>query len=188
MRCSSNSMRIFGMIEEMRAVDVAGVEPMAHAQNVVSRLRETPYRDRPARAVPVGRASRRERSVSRSQSHRMTQSERPTNGGVSHTDRLLAHVSSSVASPPLRYRHARRDAQNSFRRTRRAQAVQRGGNRAFLGRIKALNSRYNCFISVDEERSSHRRRKRMRLALPVAQSPLPVSRSRRRTFFARKGG
>jgi aspartyl-tRNA(Asn)/glutamyl-tRNA(Gln) amidotransferase subunit C len=33
-------VRIFGMIEEMRAVDVSGVEPMAHAQEVVQRLRE----------------------------------------------------------------------------------------------------------------------------------------------------
>lgn len=32
--------RIFGMIEEMSAVDVSGVEPMAHAQDVVLRLRE----------------------------------------------------------------------------------------------------------------------------------------------------
>ena len=32
--------RIFGMIEEMRAVDVTGVEPMAHAQDVTLRLRE----------------------------------------------------------------------------------------------------------------------------------------------------
>ena len=32
--------RIFGMIEEMRAVDVDAVEPMAHAQNVGLRLRE----------------------------------------------------------------------------------------------------------------------------------------------------
>ena len=31
--------RIFGMIEEMRAVDVSGVEPMAHAQDVTLRLR-----------------------------------------------------------------------------------------------------------------------------------------------------
>src|SRR5215218_5746184 len=31
---------IFGMIEEMRAVDVSGVEPMAHAQDVTLRLRE----------------------------------------------------------------------------------------------------------------------------------------------------
>ena len=32
--------RIFDMIEEMRAVDVTGVEPMAHAQDVTLRLRE----------------------------------------------------------------------------------------------------------------------------------------------------
>jgi len=32
--------RIFGMIEEMRAVDVSNVDPMAHAQDVRLRLRE----------------------------------------------------------------------------------------------------------------------------------------------------
>lgn len=32
--------RIFGMIEEMRAVDVDGVEPMSHAQDIMLRLRE----------------------------------------------------------------------------------------------------------------------------------------------------
>jgi aspartyl-tRNA(Asn)/glutamyl-tRNA(Gln) amidotransferase subunit C len=32
--------RIFLMIEEMRAVDVSTVEPMAHAQDVVLRMRE----------------------------------------------------------------------------------------------------------------------------------------------------
>jgi aspartyl-tRNA(Asn)/glutamyl-tRNA(Gln) amidotransferase subunit C len=32
--------RIFGLIEEMRAVDVSGVEPMAHAQDIVLRLRD----------------------------------------------------------------------------------------------------------------------------------------------------
>jgi aspartyl-tRNA(Asn)/glutamyl-tRNA(Gln) amidotransferase subunit C len=32
--------RIFGMIEEMRAVDVDGVEPMSHAQDITLRLRE----------------------------------------------------------------------------------------------------------------------------------------------------
>ena len=32
--------RIFGMIEEMQAVDVSGVTPMAHAQDVTLRLRE----------------------------------------------------------------------------------------------------------------------------------------------------
>ncbi len=30
---------IFGLIEQMQAVDTAGVEPMAHAQDVVLRLR-----------------------------------------------------------------------------------------------------------------------------------------------------
>jgi aspartyl-tRNA(Asn)/glutamyl-tRNA(Gln) amidotransferase subunit C len=30
---------IFGLIEEMQAVDTAGVEPMSHAQDVVQRLR-----------------------------------------------------------------------------------------------------------------------------------------------------
>ena len=33
-------VRIFGMLEEMQAVDVTGVEPMAHAQDVTLRLRE----------------------------------------------------------------------------------------------------------------------------------------------------
>jgi aspartyl-tRNA(Asn)/glutamyl-tRNA(Gln) amidotransferase subunit C len=33
-------VRIFGMIEEMRAVDISDVEPMSHAQNVALRLRE----------------------------------------------------------------------------------------------------------------------------------------------------
>jgi aspartyl-tRNA(Asn)/glutamyl-tRNA(Gln) amidotransferase subunit C len=32
--------RIFGMIGEMQAVDVSRIEPMAHAQDVVLRLRE----------------------------------------------------------------------------------------------------------------------------------------------------
>jgi aspartyl-tRNA(Asn)/glutamyl-tRNA(Gln) amidotransferase subunit C len=31
---------IFGLIEEMRAVDTAGIEPMAHAQDLTQRLRE----------------------------------------------------------------------------------------------------------------------------------------------------
>jgi len=31
---------IFGLIEEMQAVDTAGIEPMSHAQDVVQRLRE----------------------------------------------------------------------------------------------------------------------------------------------------
>jgi aspartyl-tRNA(Asn)/glutamyl-tRNA(Gln) amidotransferase subunit C len=32
--------RVLGLIEEMRRVDTAGVEPMAHAQDLVQRLRE----------------------------------------------------------------------------------------------------------------------------------------------------
>ncbi|WP_035060304.1 Asp-tRNA(Asn)/Glu-tRNA(Gln) amidotransferase subunit GatC [Andreprevotia chitinilytica] len=32
--------RIFGLIEEMRAVDTTGIEPMAHAQDVALRLRD----------------------------------------------------------------------------------------------------------------------------------------------------
>ena len=32
--------KIFGMIEEMQAVDVSDVEPMAHAQDVTLRLRD----------------------------------------------------------------------------------------------------------------------------------------------------
>lgn len=32
--------RIFGLIEEMRAVDTTGIAPMAHAQDVMLRLRE----------------------------------------------------------------------------------------------------------------------------------------------------
>ncbi|MDH4149189.1 MAG: Asp-tRNA(Asn)/Glu-tRNA(Gln) amidotransferase subunit GatC [Betaproteobacteria bacterium] len=31
--------RVFGLIEQMQAVDVAGIEPMAHAQDMVLRLR-----------------------------------------------------------------------------------------------------------------------------------------------------
>ncbi len=31
---------IFGLIEQMQAVDTAGVEPMAHARDVAQRLRE----------------------------------------------------------------------------------------------------------------------------------------------------
>ena len=31
---------IFGLIEEMQAVDTAGIAPMSHAQDVVQRLRE----------------------------------------------------------------------------------------------------------------------------------------------------
>jgi aspartyl-tRNA(Asn)/glutamyl-tRNA(Gln) amidotransferase subunit C len=32
--------RVFAMIEEMKAVDIAGVEPMSHGQDITLRLRE----------------------------------------------------------------------------------------------------------------------------------------------------
>jgi len=32
--------RVFGLIEDMQAVDVSGIEPMAHAQDLMLRLRE----------------------------------------------------------------------------------------------------------------------------------------------------
>ena len=37
--------RVLGLIEEMRRVDTSGVEPMAHAQDVVQRLREDKVTD-----------------------------------------------------------------------------------------------------------------------------------------------
>ncbi len=33
-------VNIFGLIEQMQAVDVSGIEPMAHGQDIVLRLRE----------------------------------------------------------------------------------------------------------------------------------------------------
>ena len=33
-------VRIFGLIEQMQALDVSGIEPMAHGQDIVLRLRE----------------------------------------------------------------------------------------------------------------------------------------------------
>jgi aspartyl-tRNA(Asn)/glutamyl-tRNA(Gln) amidotransferase subunit C len=33
-------VRIFGLIEQMQAVDVSGIEPMSHGQDIVLRLRE----------------------------------------------------------------------------------------------------------------------------------------------------
>ena len=32
--------RVFGLIEDMKAVDVSGIEPMAHAQDLMLRLRD----------------------------------------------------------------------------------------------------------------------------------------------------
>ncbi|MBX3652150.1 MAG: Asp-tRNA(Asn)/Glu-tRNA(Gln) amidotransferase subunit GatC [Burkholderiales bacterium] len=43
--------RVFGLIEQMQAVDVSGIEPMAHAQDLMLRLR----------ADEVTEANRRER-------------------------------------------------------------------------------------------------------------------------------
>ena len=42
---------IFGMIEEMRAVDTEGVEPMSHAEGMVLRLREDEVSDSDQRAL-----------------------------------------------------------------------------------------------------------------------------------------
>ena len=38
--------RVLGLIEEMRRVDTTGVEPMAHAQDVVQRLRDDKVTER----------------------------------------------------------------------------------------------------------------------------------------------
>ena len=32
--------RVLGLVEEMRGIDTAGVEPMAHAQDLIQRLRD----------------------------------------------------------------------------------------------------------------------------------------------------
>jgi aspartyl-tRNA(Asn)/glutamyl-tRNA(Gln) amidotransferase subunit C len=32
--------RVFGLIEDMQAVDISGIEPMAHAQDLMLRLRD----------------------------------------------------------------------------------------------------------------------------------------------------
>jgi aspartyl-tRNA(Asn)/glutamyl-tRNA(Gln) amidotransferase subunit C len=37
---------IFGLIEELQSVDTRGIEPMSHAQNVSSRLREDKVTER----------------------------------------------------------------------------------------------------------------------------------------------
>lgn len=42
---------IFGLIEEMREVDVAGIEPMAHGQDVVLALREDRVTESDQRAL-----------------------------------------------------------------------------------------------------------------------------------------
>ena len=42
--------RVFGLIEEMQAVDTRGIEPMSHALDVVQRLREDEVTERDQRA------------------------------------------------------------------------------------------------------------------------------------------
>ncbi len=43
--------RVLGLIEEMRAVDTKGVEPMSHALDVVQRLREDQVTERDQRGA-----------------------------------------------------------------------------------------------------------------------------------------
>jgi len=42
---------IFGMIEEMRKIDTAGIEPMSHAQDIPLRLREDEVTETDQRAL-----------------------------------------------------------------------------------------------------------------------------------------
>ena len=55
--------RIFGMIEEMQAVDVSGVEPMAHAQDVMLRLRDDAVTEADQHALLQSGAPRGERGL-----------------------------------------------------------------------------------------------------------------------------
>jgi len=43
--------RVFGLIEQMQAVDVDGIEPMAHAQDMVLRLRQDTVTESDQRAL-----------------------------------------------------------------------------------------------------------------------------------------
>ncbi|HZD19537.1 MAG TPA: Asp-tRNA(Asn)/Glu-tRNA(Gln) amidotransferase subunit GatC [Burkholderiales bacterium] len=43
--------RVLGLIEEMRAVDTTGIEPMAHAVDTVQRLRPDEVREKDQRAL-----------------------------------------------------------------------------------------------------------------------------------------
>jgi len=56
-------VRIFGMIEEMQAVDVTGVEPMAHAQDLTLRLRDDVVTEADQRALFQSVAPRVERGL-----------------------------------------------------------------------------------------------------------------------------
>jgi aspartyl-tRNA(Asn)/glutamyl-tRNA(Gln) amidotransferase subunit C len=53
-RIRPNSTDIFGLIEQMQAVDTDGVEPMSHPQDLSQRLREDEVdRNRPPRRLPA---------------------------------------------------------------------------------------------------------------------------------------
>jgi aspartyl-tRNA(Asn)/glutamyl-tRNA(Gln) amidotransferase subunit C len=43
--------RVLGLVDEMRAVDTQGVEPMAHAMDLVQRLRADEVREKDQRAA-----------------------------------------------------------------------------------------------------------------------------------------
>ncbi len=94
---------IFALIEQMQAVDTAGVAPMAHAMDVVQRLR--PDRvdgNRPARRFPGHRARDRGRPVSGAEGHRMIQCQPEATcrraGGKRDFSVELADACSSIAS------------------------------------------------------------------------------------------
>ena len=64
---------IFGLIDELAAVDTKGVVPMAHAQDVVLPLRaRRGHRDRPPRALPERRAGGGGRAVPGAEGDRVT--------------------------------------------------------------------------------------------------------------------
>ena len=89
---------IFGLIEQMRAVDTAGVEPMAHAIDVTQRLREDRVtEDRPARTVPV-RGARRSRTASTS--CRRSSSSPPARGRVAAPRQPAMFDLTFPSSPP----------------------------------------------------------------------------------------
>jgi len=46
--------RVFGLIEQMQAVDVTGIEPMAHAQDMVLRLRPDVVTEKDQRELFLG--------------------------------------------------------------------------------------------------------------------------------------
>ena len=65
---------IFALINQLAAVDTAGVEPMAHAQDVTLALRDDLVTEsRPKRDLPAPRAVRCRRSVPRSEGDRVSE-------------------------------------------------------------------------------------------------------------------